>query len=258
LDKVYRQSDERLTEVLNRIRGREIDNDLFDQLDSWVGQERKFSLRPARLYAHNVAVDSINLQELRKLKESPKAYYMHQKGTDDNLLASLRSACQAPEKLVLKKGAVVMFIKNNPELDYVNGTIGEVIGFETENKLPIVKVLDGREIVASPESWTIEDEDGKVLALLSQIPLKLAWAITIHKSQGMTIDAVEMDLSKCFAYGMGYVALSRAKSLESIRLLGINYRALEVDPKIFEADKLLREWSVAVERDFLKNNPRGD
>ncbi|MEI6587858.1 MAG: PIF1 family ATP-dependent DNA helicase [Candidatus Moraniibacteriota bacterium] len=256
LDKVYRQSDEKLTEILNRIRGKEIDDDLFSYLDGMIEEERKFSLRPARLYAHNIAVDSINLQELRKIKDGPMLYYMHQRGSNDRLLESLKGACQASEKLVLKKGAVVMFIKNNPDLGYANGTIGEVIGFEEENKFPIIRISDGQEIIASPESWTIDDEDGKALALVTQVPLKLAWAITIHKSQGMTLDAVEMDLSKCFAYGMGYVALSRAKSLKSIKLLGLSYRALEVDPKIFEADKLLQEWSAAVEREYLKNKPK--
>ena len=256
LEKVYRQSDEKLTEILNRIRGREIQDGLFEYLEGLIEEERTFPLRPARLYAHNVAVDAINLRELRKLNDGPKVYYMHQKGNDDRLLESLRGSCQAAEKLVLKKGAVVMFIKNNPELGYVNGTIGEVVGFDEANRLPIVRISDGQEIVASPESWSIDDEEGKALAMVAQVPLKLAWAITIHKSQGMTLDAVEMDLGKCFAYGMGYVALSRAKSLASIKLLGLNYRALEVDPKIFEADKLLQEWSALVEIEFLKNNPK--
>jgi ATP-dependent exoDNAse (exonuclease V) alpha subunit len=106
----------------------------------------------------------------------------------------------APERLVLKKGAMVMFVKNNFDRGYVNGTLGKVIDFD-ENKLPIVETFSGKTIVATPEKWAIE-EDERVLASVTQIPLRLAWAITVHKSQGMTLDAVEMDLSKSFEWVM--------------------------------------------------------
>jgi ATP-dependent exoDNAse (exonuclease V) alpha subunit len=134
-----------------------------------------------------------------------------------------------------------MFVKNNFERGYVNGTLGEVIGFETKG-YPIVRTVSGKTIVATPEQWSIEENE-ESLASVTQIPLRLAWAITVHKSQGMTLDAVEMDLSKSFEYGMGYVALSRVRTLSGIKLLGINDRALQVNPKIYELDKLLAEAS---------------
>jgi ATP-dependent DNA helicase PIF1 len=90
--------------------------------------------------------------------------------------------------------------------------------------------------------WTIE-EDGKIKAQIKQYPLRLAWAITVHKSQGMSLDAAEIDLRSPFAPGMGYVALSRVKSLDGIRLMGLNHKALLVNEEIIKFDKELREIS---------------
>ena len=138
-----------------------------------------------------------------------------------------------------------MFIKNNPGRGYANGTLGKVIGFDIDDGYPIIKIYSGREIVASPTSWQLEENDS-ILAEINQVPLRLAWAITVHKSQGMSLEAAEIDLSKSFAYGMGYVALSRVRSLDGIRLLGINPTALMVDGEIGEMDitfrKLSNQW----------------
>ena len=134
-----------------------------------------------------------------------------------------------------------MFVKNNFEKGFVNGTLGKVVDFG-EGGLPIVKTLKGKTITAVPEKWSIEENDVP-LASVIQVPLRLAWAITVHKSQGMTLDAVEMDLSKSFEHGMGYVALSRVRSLDGIKLLGINEMALEVNPAVCDLDKELETIS---------------
>lgn len=175
---------------------------------------------------------------------------MTSRGNSD-LIATLKKGCLAFEELVVKEGAIVMFVKNNQNRGYVNGTLGKVIGFEKEDDYPIVKTYSGQEIIAKPESWTIENDE-EVIAEISQVPLRLAWAITIHKSQGMTLDAAEIDLSKSFAYGMGYVALSRVKSLEGIRLMGINQQALLVDEEITKIDSLFKKLSEKIEGE-LKN-----
>ena len=104
-------------------------------------------------------------------------------------------------------------------------------------KMPVVRLNSGREVVAEPEEWIIEDEHGEVLASYEQVPLCLAWAITIHKSQGMTLDAAEIDLSRTFELGQGYVALSRLKSLAGLQLLGMNEMSLQLDPLARGADK---------------------
>ena len=107
----------------------------------------------------------------------------------------------------------------------------------TTQKMPVVRLNTGREVIAEPEEWIIEDETGDVLASYEQVPLCLAWAITIHKSQGMTLDAAEIDLSRTFELGQGYVALSRLKSLAGLQLLGMNDMSLQLDPLARGADK---------------------
>ena len=107
----------------------------------------------------------------------------------------------------------------------------------TTQKMPVVRLNSGREVIAEPEEWIIEDETGEVLASYLQVPLCLAWAITIHKSQGMTLDAAEIDLSRTFELGQGYVALSRLKSLAGLQLLGMNDMSLQLDPLARGADK---------------------
>jgi hypothetical protein len=110
-------------------------------------------------------------------------------------------------------------------------------------------LTSGKIITPEKVSWIIEEE-GKTKATIEQYPLRLAWAITVHKSQGMSLDAVEVDLSRSFEKGMGYVALSRVRSLEGLRLIGLNRNALEVREDILEYDEELREMS-AKDRSWL-------
>ena len=134
-----------------------------------------------------------------------------------------------------------MCIKNDPERRFVNGSLGEITGFDTEGS-PIVDLANGKKVSIRADSWRIE-EDGKVKAEISQIPLKLAWAITVHKSQGMTLDEAEIDLSKAFAPGMGYVALSRLRSLEGLFLKGLGNSALYLSEEVREMDATFRARS---------------
>ncbi len=109
-----------------------------------------------------------------------------------------------------------------------------MVGFE--ESLPVIELMDGTRITMKPTSWEVV-EDKKILASIEQLPLRLAWAITVHKSQGMSLDAVEVDLSKAFVYGQGYVALSRVRTLDGLKVNGMHPNALQVDPKIVSADK---------------------
>ena len=117
-------------------------------------------------------------------------------------------------------------------------------------KMPVVRLNSGREVIAEPEEWIIEDETGDVLASYLQVPLCLAWAITIHKSQGMTLDAAEIDLSRTFELGQGYVALSRLKSLAGLQLLGMNKMSLQLDPLARGADKRFLELSEDADANY--------
>jgi ATP-dependent exoDNAse (exonuclease V) alpha subunit len=145
-----------------------------------------------------------------------------------------------------------MFVKNNYDVGYVNGTLGEVIDFDSQG-LPIIETFDGKEIKATTERWVIEDE-GKVKAEIIQVPLRLAWAITIHKSQGMSLDATVVDLSKSFVPGMGYVALSRVRTLNGMNLVGFNNMALKVNQEVLIKDREFRERSEENERLLFESN----
>lgn len=109
-----------------------------------------------------------------------------------------------------------------------------------------MELLDGTRIVVDRADWAIE-ENGKIKAAISQIPLRLAWAITVHKSQGMTLDTAVMDLSDAFVAGQGYVALSRVRSLSGLVLRGFNTRALQIDPRVIEYDEVISLTSAKVE-----------
>jgi hypothetical protein len=155
----------------------------------------------------------------------------------------------ALENLELKKGTLVMALKNEPSGKFVNGSIGKVVGFDKETDFPIVKFRNGRETTVEPVDWEMRDGDKK-LAGLTQIPLKPAYAITVHKSQGMTLDAARLNLANCFEPGMGYVALSRVKSLQDLSILGLNSKAFFVHPEVSEMDEQFKNKSAQAREKF--------
>lgn len=251
LNKQYRQNDDELNGILNEIRLGKVSEISLNHLKQAKDQNLKLSYEPIKLYTHNIDVDKVNEQYLEHLPVKSKKYKATTSG-DKKIIEMLKKSIIATEKLELKIGAKVMFIKNNPDKGYINGTLGMVTDY-SELGFPLVKTLKQESIIASSEKWEVEDDNGKVLASFSQIPLRLAWAITVHKSQGMTLDAVEMDLSKVFEKGQGYVALSRARSLDKLKLNGFNKTALEVDSLAVKADTRFQELSVQFKRDMDKN-----
>lgn len=248
----HRHDDPEFLGILDAIRGSAVTQTTTDRLRTRLHAALPEIKRITKLYAHNLEVDAENARELAKLPGEAMSYFMETRGVPA-IAAVLKRGCLAPEELILKKDAVVMFVKNNFEKGYVNGTLGTVLSFD-ESGHPLVKTSNGRIIAASPATWDIE-ENGRIVAEIKQIPLRLAWAITIHKSQGITLDAAEIDLSNAFEKGMGYVALSRVRSLRGIRLLGLNNTALEVHPEIIAFDKTLKERSENARQKF-SNMPK--
>lgn len=248
LTEQYRQNDNDLNLILNEIRRGCISNKNYDKLLKSSDNKLKSDVEPTKLYTHNVDVDRINKEHLSKLSGVSKKYVAETKG-NKLLTETLKKSVLAGEELTFKVGAKVMFVKNDKDKRYVNGSLGTVIGFNDEG-IPSVKLLDGRTIYAAKEDWSIMDDTGKTLANYNQIPLRLAWAITIHKCQGMTLDSAEIDLSKTFEMGQGYVALSRLKKLESLNLKGLNKTALEVDSLAYKADLRFQELSQDADNAF--------
>lgn len=251
LTEQYRQDDAEFLGVLSAIRSgivEEMHHELL--LSRQASSSETLSVREApKLFSHNADVDRINAGELAKLPGTVKKFYMSSKGKE-SLVEGLKRGCLSPEVLELKEGAAVMFTKNSPQGKFVNGTLGVVSGFGVDG-LPIVKVKNGSKVSVEPMEWNLE-EQGKVKASVAQLPLRLAYAMTVHKSQGMSMDAAIMDLSRAFEYGQGYVALSRVRRLSGVYLTGLNRRALEVHPEILEKDRDFRAASEAARDAFVE------
>lgn len=238
LEKQYRQSENNdLYRLLNEIRESRVTEESCQLLAERIRHPFDDGVIPTKLYTHNFNVDEYNLIRLAELDE-PESVFVMATGGEDFIVNQMKKGCLAPEDLRLKVGAVVMFVSNNFAKGYVNGTTGVIIGFDKDDGYPIVRTFSGDEIIAAPIRWGAEEVNFD--AWIEQVPLRLAWAITIHKSQGMTLDYAEIDLSRAFTYGLGYVALSRVRSLEGLSLLGYNEMSLLVSDEAKDLDSMLR------------------
>ena len=222
LTKVYRQSDEKFLDILNAIRDGDVANINFDVLNERYDPDFKAGTESyVYLCSHNRMADEINQEKLAEIDLTVKTY-------EAKLFGDFKEN-QFPNEqfLELKVGAQVMFIRNDitGEKKYFNGKLGEITSLD-DNEIKVV--LDGseREIVVKREVWeqkkyfldTEKNIKEEVLGSFEQFPIKLAWAVTIHKSQGLTFDNVIIDAGKSFTAGQVYVALSRCRTLEGIVL----------------------------------------
>ena len=240
LERQYRQNDEQLLEILTALRTGDVRRHHVEALLA------RTEIEPpdgdiTELHTVNVDVDDINIQKLAELPGEERSYQQTTTGSKI-YVENLQRSVLAPENLVIKLGALVMAVKNSPQKLYANGSIGTVVDFEPLTEYPVVEFRDGRRVTMVPDVWELRDGERK-RASISQVPLRLAWAITVHKSQGMTLDAAKIDLRKAFVEGMGYVALSRVRDLDNLYLYGINRRALEVSPDALAIDEVLRQAS---------------
>ncbi len=245
LHEQYRQDDEQFLDILSAIRSNALESVHVEYLQKRMASQLTIPEGVTKLFTHNADVTSVNAVALARIPGKPVAFQMLSRGPR-NFVEHLKKGCLSPEALELKIGAVVMFTKNNPAADFVNGTMGEVTGFDQDKGYPVVRTRQGVSIIAEPMSWVIED-NGVIRANIEQVPLRLAWAITVHKSQGMSLDAAFMDLRSAFEFGQGYVALSRVRRLSGLYLMGFNANAFRVHPDVLAHDSRFRVASeVAV------------
>lgn len=242
LDKIIRQSDPDFQQCLNHIRLGEVPDNVQQILESRLKKDimNKHDIAPTKLFSLNYAVDKVNEKELDKLAEDGREFFEYNMeivacAGCKNVHAArnkFKRNCTAQETLQLCVGAQVMLLYNmDLENKLANGSRGVVSGFT--NDLPIVKFLNGKQHVIDYYTWEFNENNIKILKA-SQIPLKLAYAISIHKSQGCSLDCVEIDLSEIFEYGQAYAALSRAKTLQGLSITSLDVDCIIAHPTAVE------------------------
>jgi ATP-dependent exoDNAse (exonuclease V) alpha subunit len=232
LQQVFRQDDAKFIKVLNNLRFGILDEEDQEILESRIqAKDKNLATKPTVLTTHNYKVEKINETELKKIPRTEISYAAQYFGAPERA-EFLKKNCLAPEVLKLKIGAQVMMIKNTYQKEgIINGSLGIVKEFSSKKNYPVIEFVGGKIITIGPEEWLLEkyDEHKKELiaeAGVNQIPLILAWAMTIHKSQGLTLDKISCDLSEVFSPGQIYVALSRARALSGVFIESINFKKI--------------------------------
>ncbi|XP_017029552.1 ATP-dependent DNA helicase PIF1 [Drosophila kikkawai] len=238
LKQVHRQSDPEFVKILNHLRIGHVNDTITTRLAATSKQKIEGNgILATQLCSHTNDANSINESKLENLQGDKVLFKADD--SDASMTKQMDQQVQAPSQLYLKVNAQVMLLKNiNIANGLVNGARGVVVRIDKDN-LPVVRFKNNQEYVCRHEKWIIKTATGGILTR-RQVPLKLAWAFSIHKSQGLTLDCVEMSLSKVFEAGQAYVALSRAKSLQSIRILDFDAKQVWANPQVLQFYKGFR------------------
>lgn len=268
LTHVYRQADKTFVDMLNQVRDNQIDANTLNVLNSRYlpNFEPKEEEGYITLTTHNVQAQNINQQKLKKLKALPMIYSAEVEGEFPEL------SYPTDAQLELKIGAQVMFCKNDPAHQYYNGKIGQVVKCDKErvwvrctpDSLDTESPDEEKILEVTPQEWTnakykTNEKTGEIteeiVGKFTQIPLKTAWAITIHKSQGLTFDRAIINAGRAFSPGQVYVALSRCRTLEGMVLsTPIPPGVITVDPQVLQYNKFIQDRQPTAED--LKNDRR--
>lgn len=250
LTKVYRQAKREFVEMLTKLRNNIVDASVFELVNKTKSNDlhNEMGIKPTVLYCRNANVDAMNAQELKKLPGNAHAFKARTYFQNEESEKEHAPNFSLLNKLYLKLDAQVMCLMNlYPEMGIVNGSRGVVTHIHNRFAPPStwkegetdmvddyvqVKFMNGAEMKFKMEKQEQTDEWGNVVAWKKQFPFKLSWAITIHKSQGATIDLLDVDLNGCFAAGQVYVAISRGTSLDTMRIRNFQRKAVITDPRV--------------------------
>lgn len=239
LKEVFRQQDKRFVKLLNNIRFGIRDKEDLEILKERFNLKESGNIKPTILSTHNSIVDRINYDMLGQLPAMERVFKAEYDGNAMKV-EFLKKNCVAQNELYLKIGAQVMMLKNTYQKDgIINGSIGIITGFSQKKQYPIVEFENGTTVTIAPDVWETYSYNTTtneliIDATMIQIPLRLAWSITIHKSQGMTLDKVECDLKNTFSEGQAYVALSRARDLNGLYIKSFDINNIKANKKVIE------------------------
>ncbi|XP_014448617.1 ATP-dependent DNA helicase PIF1 [Tupaia chinensis] len=238
LTEVWRQADPTFISLLQAVRLGRCSDEVTRQLQATAAHRvGRDGIVATKLCTHQ---DDVAMTNERRLQELPgEIHTFEAMDSDPELARTLDAQCPVSRLLQLKKGAQVMLVTVSRGL--VNGARGVVVGFQAEGRgLPQVRFLCGVTEVIRADRWTVQAMGGQLLSR-QQLPLQLAWALSIHKSQGMSLDCVEISLGRVFASGQAYVALSRARSLQGLRVLDFDPTVVRCDPRVLRFYATLRQ-----------------
>ena len=230
----YRQSDQEFLDVLNKIRIGKIDDQVNEVMQARVDVAFEGPIKPVIIFTHKSDVRNENIRCLKELNNPVFKSEADYSGKDI-FVDMLKKNCQAEHELYFCNGAQVMMLTNDPADRWVNGTLGII-----QNADPLSIMLSNGNVI-SPVANAWEKVIHKVVndkwvsesvATMKQLPFKLSWAATVHKTQGLTIDYADIDLQNCFASGQAYVALSRVKTLQGLSLRNWNSRSISADGRV--------------------------
>lgn len=235
LTKVQRQQNQEFVELLQRARMGELTDEDDTVLILRMGATFPDNgIKATHIYTHKANVEAENNSNLAKLDGEVHTFLAEDGGSNEYAVKGLQNNCMAPTNLKLKLDAQVMLVKNIQPPHLVNGSRGRVVGFRAleagEPEYPDVEFESGITMNMGRKLWEVKKGDVKQ-AFRNQVPLCLAWAITVHKCQGMSIDKACLDISRCFVPGQAYTGLSRVRTLEGLSLVGYSRANIKVNPR---------------------------